>query len=280
MQLCDYGCGQEALFQFKNGKWCCAESYKTCRGVILRRIESVKECSKLPEVKLRRSKSQKEAHNRPEVKIKHSKAAKEGWQNIETRRKHLEVWSNSEAKEKHRKRVKESHNTLEAKLNFSKKQIENWRNLEIREKIIKTSKEAMNKPEVKEKIRILNNRPKIIKGLRERMLDGGAVHALSFLKNSSKPQVALYKMLQQLCPNPIMNYPIYYRKKWNYSIDIADPRLGLAFEYDEPYWHKHKGRDLLRQRRIEEIGWKFLRYEKVPTLEQLKLDVLKLMSGE
>lgn len=28
--LCDYGCGQEALFQFKNGKWCCSKNQNTC----------------------------------------------------------------------------------------------------------------------------------------------------------------------------------------------------------------------------------------------------------
>ncbi len=30
MMLCDYGCGQEAKFQFKNGKWCCVKSQNSC----------------------------------------------------------------------------------------------------------------------------------------------------------------------------------------------------------------------------------------------------------
>jgi hypothetical protein len=30
MKLCDYGCGQEAKYQFKNGKWCCSSSYRQC----------------------------------------------------------------------------------------------------------------------------------------------------------------------------------------------------------------------------------------------------------
>lgn len=30
MQLCEYGCGNEAKFQFKNGKWCCSNHYKKC----------------------------------------------------------------------------------------------------------------------------------------------------------------------------------------------------------------------------------------------------------
>jgi len=30
MQLCNYGCGQEATYQFKNGKWCCSKSWNSC----------------------------------------------------------------------------------------------------------------------------------------------------------------------------------------------------------------------------------------------------------
>ena len=28
--ICDYGCGQEAKHQFKNGKWCCSKSHRSC----------------------------------------------------------------------------------------------------------------------------------------------------------------------------------------------------------------------------------------------------------
>lgn len=30
MELCSYGCGQEATHQLKNGKWCCSKSQKQC----------------------------------------------------------------------------------------------------------------------------------------------------------------------------------------------------------------------------------------------------------
>jgi hypothetical protein len=30
MKLCDYGCGQEAKFPFKNGKWCCSTHFSKC----------------------------------------------------------------------------------------------------------------------------------------------------------------------------------------------------------------------------------------------------------
>jgi hypothetical protein len=33
MKLCDYGCNQEAKYQFKNGKWCCSENHKSCPGI-------------------------------------------------------------------------------------------------------------------------------------------------------------------------------------------------------------------------------------------------------
>jgi len=30
IHICDYGCGQEAKFQFKNGKWCCSKNILSC----------------------------------------------------------------------------------------------------------------------------------------------------------------------------------------------------------------------------------------------------------
>jgi len=30
MKLCDYGCGREAKYQFKNGKWCCEKNVHSC----------------------------------------------------------------------------------------------------------------------------------------------------------------------------------------------------------------------------------------------------------
>ena len=30
MYICDYGCGQEANYKFKNSKWCCSKSYAAC----------------------------------------------------------------------------------------------------------------------------------------------------------------------------------------------------------------------------------------------------------
>ena len=31
-KICEYGCGQEAKHQLKNGKWCCSEKYQRCQN--------------------------------------------------------------------------------------------------------------------------------------------------------------------------------------------------------------------------------------------------------
>ena len=31
--LCDYGCGNEAKYQLKNGKWCCSKHYNSCPAI-------------------------------------------------------------------------------------------------------------------------------------------------------------------------------------------------------------------------------------------------------
>lgn len=38
--LCDYGCGKEAKFQLKNGKWCCCKSQNSCDN--LKRVNQIK----------------------------------------------------------------------------------------------------------------------------------------------------------------------------------------------------------------------------------------------
>jgi len=28
--ICDFGCGQKATYQFRNGKWCCSSHFNKC----------------------------------------------------------------------------------------------------------------------------------------------------------------------------------------------------------------------------------------------------------
>ena len=107
----------------------------------------------------------------------------------------------------------------------------------------------------------------------KRMLNGRAAYLLSCVKNPSKPQVELFKVVNEVCPYPIMNYPCL-----NKSIDIAIPKLSIAIEYDGSYFHQDQEADDIRQKLLEEEGWKFLRYrDYVPTKNKLQKDIFKLL---
>ncbi len=106
----------------------------------------------------------------------------------------------------------------------------------------------------------------------EYMLNGQAAYMNSFIKNPSKPQVELYKLAKLIDPDAIINFP-----SLNYSIDIAIPDQMIAIEYDGSYWHQNKEVDIKRQKELELIGWKFLRYQDyVPMIKELKSDLQQL----
>jgi len=57
--LCSYGCGKEAIYQFKNGKWCCCKSASSCLEVRDRRRKSLLGRKRPIEVRKKISKSKK-----------------------------------------------------------------------------------------------------------------------------------------------------------------------------------------------------------------------------
>ncbi len=57
MKLCNYGCGQLAIHQFKNGKWSCSKNYMSCPVQILKNRESKKGITHTKETKLKISNS-------------------------------------------------------------------------------------------------------------------------------------------------------------------------------------------------------------------------------
>ena len=74
--LCDYGCGQEAKYQFKNGKWCCSKNCSSCveikrknKEANLGRIPS-KETRKKLRKSLRKYYSVKENRNKQSLIMK------------------------------------------------------------------------------------------------------------------------------------------------------------------------------------------------------------------
>jgi len=84
-RLCDYGCGKEAKYSFKNGKWCCEKSHNKCPVNREKNLESLNQ----PEVKKKHKKAVKEAINKPEVKTKHIKSIKEAMNRPEVKEKRV-----------------------------------------------------------------------------------------------------------------------------------------------------------------------------------------------
>lgn len=152
--------------------------------------------------------------------------------------------------EDHKKRMKIAMNNEETKKLLSGKQKEAWKR--------KTPEER----------RIYSERS------RQYMLNGGAVYANSFVKNPSRPQVELFKLTKKLYPEAKLNYPIF---EVNKSIDVCIPHLKIALEYDGSYWHQDEFYDKVRQKEIEILGYKFIRYkDRVPSLKELAEDIENL----
>lgn len=96
----------------------------------------------------------------------------------------------------------------------------------------------------------------------------GAI-ACSKCTNPSIPQVKLYDLTKEIHPSAILNHTV----EW-FCIDIAIPELKIAIEYDGSYWHQDIQKDLERQKDLEKLGWKFIRYiDNIPSKEKLLEDI-------
>jgi len=167
---------------------------------------------------------------------------------------------------------------------------------EFRKKISDIGKVSQNNPEVKRKIseklkgrpqteetkrkksisaKISMNRPEVKEKLRLYMINGGAQYTHSFITNPSKPQVELFNLVKQLCYCAELQYKI---EGTNRIADIAIPFHKIVIEYDGSYWHeineKNGYSDSERQKEIESLGWKFIRYRDiVPSIDELRRNI-------
>jgi len=104
---------------------------------------------------------------------------------------------------------------------------------------------------------------------KSKMKNGGGAYRNSFIKNPSKPQLELFNLVKEIHSDAKLNYQIL-----NYSVDIVIPSKNIAIEYDGSYWHQDKEKDDLRQNKIMNEGWNFLRYrDMIPTKDELTNDI-------
>lgn len=267
--ICDYGCGQEANFKLKNGKYCCSDSHNKCPNMKKKnsfgnkgkkfsneRKENISNGLKGRKLTLEHKQKLSKSHigktpwnkgipcsDKTKQKISRGNTGKTVTKS--TRIKLSETLKGVQKSKEHRKRISEARmGKYTGKDNpfYGKKHTK------------ETIKKMVSHP----------NRIEFYKKQKEYMINGGASYLNSCISNPSKPQVELYNMILELCPYAILNYPCL-----NYSIDIAIPFLNIAIEYDEPYWHQDKESDERRQKKLEEEGWIFIRFETLPKKENL-----------
>ena len=93
----------------------------------------------------------------------------------------------------------------------------------------------------------------------EIMLAGKATRISSMNKNISKPQKELFEIVKTKYPTAELNKTLKLKdKKWC-MLDVAVSEKKIDFEFNGIYWHRNtKQKDLERQKRIEELGWKVI----------------------
>ena len=259
-KLCSYGCGKIAMYQFKNGKYCCSISKNKCMSVIeFNRIKNIgRKCSEKSKRKMSEAGKNKifsEIHKKNiSVSLKGKK------------------WS-EKSKNSKKEKMKNRPGPMKGKIHSE----ESKSKISILNKGKKRT--DLHKKHYSEALKGIKKSERHKEKLRQRMLNGGAAYANSFLANPSKPQVELYNRIKIIYPSAVLNYPLY---ELNYSLDIAIPELKIWFESDGSYWHQDKEKDLIRQRKIENLGWKCIRYsansiKEVPTVEKVKEDLSWIM---
>ena len=102
------------------------------------------------------------------------------------------------------------------------------------------------------------------------MKDGHAVYMNKFIKNPSKPQLEIFKMVKEVYPSAVLNFPFAAKSGKHYSLDIVIPETGVAIEYDGSHWHLDPEKDVIRQRDCEISGLRFIRFaDRIPPQNEL-----------
>lgn len=173
------------------------------------------------------------------------------------------------------------------KLSNSQKKLYMSRTIEDLERISKSQRlsqiKRFSNPKEREKLSIslkkfVEKNPMVRKIYRQRCLDGHSLRMIKSIKKISKEEIKLRDIIKELFPRCEFQYSIF-----RYLIDVAIPEYKIAIEYDG-YYHfdteEHKGYHKERQEKIENDGWKFLRYnifQKFPNKEKIHNDIMEII---
>jgi hypothetical protein len=84
------------------------------------------------------------------------------------------------------------------------------------------------------------------------------------IKKPSKPQLKLFEIIKNNFPDKevVMEYKIKTKEGYSF-IDVAIPNLKIGFEYDEPYWHQDKIKDIRRHDLLRSQGWRVIHFSDI-----------------
>lgn len=82
-----------------------------------------------------------------------------------------------------------------------------------------------------------------------------------FYKELSPPEEIAWDVLKSYRTFLLPQFPV---KK--YFVDFANPFLKIAIEIDGKKWHQDVEKDMVRQRDIEQDGWRFLRFSAIDAM--------------
>lgn len=281
MKLCDYGCGKEAFYQLKNGKFCCSKSSNSCDTIRqIRSKESKGRKSWNTGLTKETSKSLKTSSEKRKGMILYIPRSLDPFENID----HIlcSYGCNKEAKYI-LKNGKVCCNDFISKCSGMKKKNssgnrgriiskETRLKLSLRPKRIK-SEEERDKIKKSRLGRDFRSKESIEKQ-RQYMLNGGSIKCIKAIKKISNEEIKIRDIVKELYPEADPQHKVF-----NYALDIALVDKKIAIEYDG-YYHFNCQESIdyhiMRQKKIEGEGWKFIRYtifDKFPTLDQVKKDI-------
>jgi hypothetical protein len=278
-KLCDYGCGKEAIYQFKNGKRCCSDKHTKCVGVKQKLSKTIK------------------GQKKPQRTKEHQDKL------TESRRKTMFIFSKPFDNKNHvlcsygcKKLAKfqmkngkyccsKNYSScvgmkkINSKKHFGKKVLNRKSRLYCKDTYDKISRKLKGR---NYESLYGKEKAKQLKELKRRLIlrEGFIGYLHSFIKNPSKPELKLREVVKELYPNCIFSYGILH-----YAVDIALIDKKIVIESDGEYWHQDKEKDMKRQKKIEDLGWKFIRYSidtvnQVPPKEKISNDIINICKGD
>lgn len=281
--FCEYGCGKEVKYKFKNGKWCCADHWKRCPAVKEKLGELIKG-SKNPmfgkthsiEVRKKMSIDRRAENLSPETrrKLSESHKGKQSWN------KGL----NTISKEHQEKMLKELRNSSDGRKRISEFHKNLWKDSEYRKRQTQArsgkvpwnkgltgifSKEALKKIG---RSGILHRGKIVSKETRLKQRISAIKRLENRLGHQVKPNFNIEgcKLIDEYGETNgynfkhAMNGGEHYFKELGYWTDGYDPEKNVIIEIDEPHHFDEEGnlkeKDVRRQKEIEEYyGCTFIR---------------------